>query len=160
MQRFWKFLTTTRNLRTLGLFALLCVLLIGADALDLSNWWVIAVLVVLGLLALFVWWVKRRMAQQAGEQLERAVGFGASALIMSEPNKDKREAMKAVREEMRQALRTIKTSKLGMRSGSAALYELPWYAIIGNPAAGKSSAVIRSGLNFPFPHKSNSATCL
>jgi type VI secretion system protein ImpL len=34
--------------------------------------------------------------------------------------------------------------------GNAALYELPWYMIIGNPAAGKSTAILNSGLQFPF----------
>ncbi len=28
--------------------------------------------------------------------------------------------------------------------------ELPWYMVIGNPAAGKSSAIYNSGLKFPF----------
>lgn len=53
-------------------------------------------------------------------------------------------------------VKTIKSSKLGLTSGSASLYELPWYAVIGNPAAGKSTAVVRSGLNFPFSDKSMS----
>jgi type VI secretion system protein ImpL len=30
------------------------------------------------------------------------------------------------------------------------LYELPWYMIIGNPGAGKTTAVINSGLKFPL----------
>jgi type VI secretion system protein ImpL len=51
---------------------------------------------------------------------------------------------------MLEAIGTIKTSKLGLNSGAAALYELPWYMIIGNPAAGKSSAVGCSGLQFPI----------
>jgi type VI secretion system protein ImpL len=51
---------------------------------------------------------------------------------------------------MTEAVKLIKTSRLGETSGSAALYELPWYAVIGNPAAGKSSAVVKSGLKFPF----------
>ena len=48
------------------------------------------------------------------------------------------------------AISTIKNSRLGHSSGRAALYELPWYVTIGNPAAGKSSAIINSGLKFPF----------
>jgi type VI secretion system protein ImpL len=39
---------------------------------------------------------------------------------------------------------------MGRVSGARALYELPWYMIIGNPAAGKSSAIAHSGLRFPF----------
>src|SRR5450830_166193 len=55
-----------------------------------------------------------------------------------------------LRKSMLEAITTIKTSKLGLNSGAAALYELPWYMIIGNPAAGKSSAVGSSGLQFPI----------
>src|SRR5881392_3812602 len=52
---------------------------------------------------------------------------------------------------MLEAINTIKTSKLGLTRGAQALYELPWYMIIGNPAAGKSSAIKHSGLTFPIP---------
>jgi type VI secretion system protein ImpL len=62
----------------------------------------------------------------------------------------KQDEVAAVRERMAEAVKLIKTSRLGETSGSAALYELPWYAVIGNPAAGKSSAVVKSGLKFPF----------
>ena len=41
------------------------------------------------------------------------------------------------------------------QTGKAALYELPWYMVIGNPAAGKSSAVLHSGLKFPFMEQTN-----
>ena len=43
----------------------------------------------------------------------------------------------ALRQRMREAVKTIKTSKLCQTSGAEALYELPWYMTIGNPAAGK-----------------------
>lgn len=56
----------------------------------------------------------------------------------------------AMRQRMLEAINTIKTSKLGQKSGTAALYELPWYMVIGNPAAGKSTAIANSGLQFPF----------
>ena len=61
-----------------------------------------------------------------------------------------REARDGARERMREAVKTIKGSRLGQTTGSAALYELPWYIVIGNPAAGKSLAVVKSGLKFPF----------
>src|SRR5262249_61015588 len=34
--------------------------------------------------------------------------------------------------------------------GRPALYALPWYMIGGPPAAGKSTALLASGLNFPY----------
>jgi type VI secretion system protein ImpL len=153
MHRFWKFCFDTRTLGALGVLALVTALGILIAALELSVWWLVGALALLLLGGLLGWWYQRRVAQLAGEKLEEAVGFGASAAIMGNASKERRDEMRAVREQMRQALHTIKSSKLGMSSGSAALYELPWYAIIGSPAAGKSSAVVRSGLNFPFPDK-------
>ena len=62
----------------------------------------------------------------------------------------KRDEVAAIRTRMLEAISTLNSSKLGLLSGSAALYELPWYMIIGNPAAGKSTAIANSGLKFPF----------
>ena len=45
---------------------------------------------------------------------------------------------------------------MGRLKGSAALYELPWYLVIGNPAAGKSTAILNSGLHFPFTDQKGS----
>ncbi len=58
--------------------------------------------------------------------------------------------MAELRKSMLEAVATIKTSKLGLAGGSAALYELPWAMVIGNPAAGKSSAIAYSSLQFPI----------
>lgn len=55
-----------------------------------------------------------------------------------------------IRYRLLEAVKTIKTSKLGEQTGPAALYELPWCMVIGSPAAGKSAAILRSGLRFPL----------
>ncbi|TCB70466.1 type VI secretion system membrane subunit TssM [Acinetobacter sp. ANC 4216] len=52
--------------------------------------------------------------------------------------------------QMKKSIQLIRKSKLGNKKGNTALYELPWYMLIGNPAAGKSSAIYHSGLKFPF----------
>lgn len=69
-------------------------------------------------------------------------------------NEDAAE-VQALRQQMQEAIKTIRKSKIGDQTGKAALYELPWYMVIGNPAAGKSSAVLHSGLKFPFMDKTN-----
>ena len=51
-----------------------------------------------------------------------------------------------MRAKMRLALSQLRKSKLGTRS----LYELPWYIMIGPPGAGKTSAIVNSGLKFPL----------
>jgi type VI secretion system protein ImpL len=41
-------------------------------------------------------------------------------------------------------------SWLGVFGGQPYLYELPWYIIIGAPGAGKTTALVKSGLEFPL----------
>lgn len=54
-------------------------------------------------------------------------------------------------EKMNDALATLKKVD-GVRRN--ALYELPWYLIIGPPGAGKTTALINSGLKFPLADSS------
>lgn len=156
MQRIWQFLLDTRTLAVIGLLALAALLFLGADTLKVGAIWAVAILVTLLGVWFIVWAVRRWKANQAAQKLESAMDAEAERAIKSAPNKESRAEMVAVRERMHEAVKTIKTSKLGLTSGSAALYELPWYAVIGNPAAGKSTAVVRSGLNFPFSDKTSS----
>jgi type VI secretion system protein ImpL len=51
-----------------------------------------------------------------------------------------------MRQKLRSALSRLRRSKLGRRH----LYELPWYIIIGPPGAGKTTAIVNSGLKFPL----------
>ena len=149
MQKVWQFFLDPRVLTALGLAALATFLFLGADALKVGLIWVGVVLAVLALIWLGVWLFKRHQAKQAAKQLEDAMDADAERALQTAAA-DKKDEVQAVRERMAEAVKLIKTSKLGETSGAAALYELPWYAVIGNPAAGKSSAVVMSGLKFPF----------
>ena len=141
MQRLWQFLTHRWVLRPLGLL-LACTLAVLASAvLDTDPLWAIAT--VLGIAAL--WWLGARAWRRYRER-----GADPLAQAIAEPRNDARDEVPALRRAMLEAVGTIKTSKLGIMRGSAALYELPWYMIIGNPAAGKSSAISHSGLTFPL----------
>lgn len=42
--------------------------------------------------------------------------------------------------------------------GKRYLYELPWYMLIGQPGAGKSSLVLNAGLRFPLPDQMGAAS--
>ena len=53
---------------------------------------------------------------------------------------------KVLGERMTEALETLKRSS-GKRNY---LYDLPWYVIIGPPGAGKTTALVNSGLKFPL----------
>ncbi len=50
---------------------------------------------------------------------------------------------------LKEAMIALRKSKLGRKS----LYELPWYVMIGPPGAGKTTAIVNSGLQFPLADK-------
>ncbi len=61
------------------------------------------------------------------------------------------EEMAEVRDRLRDALATLRTSRRRRWwQRGAHLYELPWYMFIGPPGAGKTTALTASGLNFPL----------
>jgi type VI secretion system protein ImpL len=61
---------------------------------------------------------------------------------------DRRQEVEVLREAFGEAVAALKKSRIG--GGGGALYALPWYMIIGPPGAGKSTALLHSGLKFPF----------
>ena len=143
MQRLWYFLTDTRTLAVIGFAAMAAFLWIGADSLEVAAVWVA---VLLGI-AFFIWLLTKLYRRWKAKQASDNIG----SMLEQETNKpmpqvegQKHSEVDALRKRMLEAISTIKTSKLGLLSGSAALYELPWYMIIGNPAAGKA-------LQLPIP---------
>lgn len=89
---------------------------------------VLSILLVIGSVAFVKWRARRKAAAEIEESLVDApVGDGA-----------------VLAERMGDALATLK--KVG---GPTYLYDLPWYVIIGPPGAGKTTALIHSGLEFP-----------
>jgi len=91
---------------------------------------VVAILVVWAAANLLLDWRRRKR--------EGALSQGLTA--------DAAEETAAVRDKLATALRLLK------RTGAArgALYEQPWYAIIGPPGAGKTTALLNAGLRFPL----------
>lgn len=60
------------------------------------------------------------------------------------------EEMQLINARFTQALATLKKLKFKGRGNKKALYELPWYIIIGPPGSGKTTALINSTLDFPL----------
>jgi type VI secretion system protein ImpL len=152
IQRIWQFLTDARSLTVVGFAALAAFLFLSASVLHIAALWVGIVLGICLISYVLVWAIQRKRHKQAsrqfGEMLEQQAGKSAAN---ADPGK--RDEVETIRKRMLDAIATIKTSKLGLVSGGNALYELPWYMIIGNPAAGKSTAIANSGLQFPFTDK-------
>src|ERR1700682_2592055 len=59
-----------------------------------------------------------------------------------------------LKERMKDALATLKTTS---GDKSSYLYDLPWYVIIGPPGAGKTTALVNSGLQFPLARGATAA---
>jgi type VI secretion system protein ImpL len=119
---------------------------IGTDAFrpfddPFGRWIFIAVLWVLcAVTLLIVWIVRRHEARQVEDDIVKGVDEKTPQTEVAS------EEMGELRDKMRQALTKLKKSKGGRRS----LYELPWYVMIGPPGAGKTTAIVNSGLNFPL----------
>ncbi|MEZ5749050.1 MAG: hypothetical protein R3D83_03915 [Caenibius sp.] len=93
----------------------------------------------LGLL-LSVWllagYLRRRRAQKAADAIAKELATPSAADQESE----------AVAKRMSEALASLKSAAGGKRDY---LYSRPWYVIIGPPGAGKTTALLNSGLRFP-----------
>ncbi|MYN15426.1 type VI secretion system membrane subunit TssM [Rugamonas sp. FT107W] len=148
MRRIWYFLTDTRHLTIIALIAMAALFYLGAQMLELALIWALAATALMLVLAGLVWLWRRRRASRESEQLGAAIGAQVATETQSADQSG--AEVKAIRNDMLKAIETIRGSKMGIVSGTRALYELPWYMIIGNPAAGKSTAITNSGLQFPF----------
>ncbi|MBZ8138663.1 type VI secretion system membrane subunit TssM [Rubrivivax gelatinosus] len=122
--------------------AALLLLVIGVwlTARTAGLGWALAAAASVGIVALCFVAARRIQARRQGNALDRG--------LLPRPAADAHE--QALQQRLRAAVRTIRRSRMGQARGTAALYELPWYIVIGNPAAGKSSAILHSGLTFPF----------
>ncbi len=105
--------------------------------------------VILGLLIL-LWAIRRIRAARAARALEKAIAQQAQEQALA-AKPEEREEIQALYRQIAEGINSLKASKLGGgRKGEHALYALPWYAIVGPPGAGKTTALRHSGLQFPF----------
>lgn len=152
MRRFSYLLQNRGFWAVIGVALMLALTLVSARVLKTSLVWASVVLMVGLVVGVGAWVIRRRRARRSSEQIADVL-----TQMGTRPNKpasdEKKEEIDLLRQRMREAVKKIRTSKLGEVSGSAALYELPWYMVIGNPAAGKSTAIVNSGLRFPFSDK-------
>ena len=109
---------------------------------------VVTVLAVLAFLTVFV--IRRVQAALRASSLEREL-LKQAAQQASQVRPDRRPEILALQAQMKAAIAGLKRTKLGGKGGGAALYALPWYAIVGPPAAGKTTALEKSGLAFTAP---------
>ena len=127
----------------LGLAMLTALVWFAAPYLGLRSvpWrlGIIAAIHLLVLLAVLVHWL---LTRRRGDRLK--------AELEAQEEQGRLLEIEALKEKMDEAIASLRTSQLGVRHrGSAALYALPWFLLIGPSAAGKSTLLRNSGLNFP-----------
>jgi len=151
MGRIVNFLKSRRFVITVGLVFLVVLiwlvlgLWLGLGALIC----LIATCIVLVLFSGYLILNQTRAAKNASN-LERSI-WEQSEEQKSGVRPERREEIENLRQQLVGSIQKLKKSKLGQgRTGAAALYALPWYMIIGPPAAGKTTAIRNSGLEFPF----------
>ncbi|MBP6797711.1 MAG: type VI secretion system membrane subunit TssM [Luteimonas sp.] len=149
MSRLRYFLTDYRTLTALALLLAGATLFLGVEGTARVGFWLLIAGVVLALVFAIAWGIRRVRARRAAAKLDTMVLDQVDRAV-AQAKPAARADTEALREKMLGAVKAIKGSRLGQARGSAALYELPWYVVIGNPAAGKSTAVLNSGLQFPF----------
>ncbi|MEN2751478.1 type VI secretion system membrane subunit TssM [Psychrobacter sp. FBL11] len=152
--RFFHLIYNPRVLLVLGIIVALVLLYDYVTIKTFSI--VIGVLItcaVLGVLGYYLWKKRKKASNELADLVEdNNESLDDGAHVARDENA---QEVQALRQQMQDAIKTIRKSKIGDQTGKAALYELPWYMVIGNPAAGKSSAVLHSGLKFPFMEKTN-----
>lgn len=105
---------------------------VAARLLLIGGMWVCAGLAILALVLL-----RRARARR----IETDIVAGAG---------DEEGAVTAELAELRTKLRGALAALRRTRGGRRSLYELPWYVMIGPPGAGKTTAIVNSGLKFPL----------
>lgn len=134
-----------------AVFLLICLIWFAGPSLWLEKLETRLFLIVA---ILFLWSlflvIDRVRAEQGAKQLEQSLHKQAQEqAVGSRP--DRKEEIEELGSQFDKAVAALKQSKLGKgRSGRTALYALPWYMFIGPPASGKSTALLHSGLQFPY----------
>lgn len=93
----------------------------------------------------FIFWRRWRKARAMTEDIAETVETSGDEVM--------NEELSALKSKFKTAITALRKSKNGRRH----LSELPWYIMIGPPGAGKTTAIVNSGLQFPLADKTGKA---
>jgi type VI secretion system protein ImpL len=74
----------------------------------------------------------------------------SNAAALNETSEQVLEEVDQINQRFTQALETLQKFKFKGNGKKRALYQLPWYIIVGPPGSGKTTALVNSGLEFPM----------
>lgn len=160
MNRLANFFTHKITLTFLGLCALSIVIWWGADYIKFGEdnltlahstrlWLIGGIWAIVILWHLSAWLVERKQNAALIESLQQ------TEEAVSPDEERSKEELTAISERFKDALSVLKKARFKKGGRSRSLYQLPWYIIIGPPGAGKTTALINSGLEFPLAKQDN-----
>jgi type VI secretion system protein ImpL len=142
-------------LSLLGVLALVAVIIVVGPFLAVGGYqplfsWTARIL--FSLLLLLIWGVVLLLLKLKASKKNREMADDLAADAQEpEPEPDRAgEELDALSSKMVGAMSTLREQSRRGRLGRQYLYELPWYIIIGPPRAGKTTALVNSGLRFPL----------
>ena len=113
------------------------------DSMRARIIWICSTYTFFFLLALLIFFLRRRKAKKMEAEMS-----GANEEVVEEEDLIGEE-LGELRGKFKTAMTELRKSKNGKRH----LNELPWYVMIGPPGAGKTTAIVNSGLQFPLAEK-------
>ncbi len=139
-----RFLASRWVLSFVGVAILALLVWFFGPLLPLLEGWVARLVVILCLLA--VWAAANVALDFNRRRREQKLEVGVAEKAADEADDRSNEEAAALRDRMSTALSLLKRA----RGTRGYLYEQPWYVIIGPPGAGKTTALLNSGLKFPL----------
>ncbi len=153
MSRFFRWMIHPVFLTILGLVSLSLVIWFGANyvkfgdpAEPLSNMGRAIVILVVWFLALLIVVIKLLGQRKQNDTMVEAIQEESGPTIIDEENQ-------VITDRFKEAMSLLRTARFEGKQGRRSIYQLPWYIIIGPPGAGKTTALVNSGLHFPLKEK-------
>jgi type VI secretion system protein ImpL len=162
MKTFFSWLLNPWLLAVLGLLALSLVIWFVGPYVSIAGfvplasetvrWIVIALVILLYITSKIIGALRARRTNQ---QVVAEIAAQGAASVATESAEARQ-----LRERFEAALQTLRKMRFGSKGGFWSslswkfgrqfLYQLPWYVIVGAPGAGKTTALLNSGLKFPL----------
>ena len=153
MKRFLAILGNPWVIGFIGICALSLVIWFGAEYVSFGsdNATISPAARLMTIVVLFFVWVIWRLVVMLRERKQNSdliegIQSGSSSDEAAPEDSRTREELETLANRFKEAVTVLKKSKFG---GGKALYQMPWYIIIGPPGSGKTTALMNSGLQFP-----------
>lgn len=153
MKRVKSFITNKIFLGLLGVIALSLVIWFGADFVkfgedntSLSS----AARLFMCLSVLLIWLIAQLLGMWLSHRKNASMLQDIEAEQVDQDAARAGEEVAALNKRFSEGMAILKQAKFETVKGKVALYQLPWYIIIGPPGSGKTTALVNSGLEFPL----------